>query len=248
MPTLTAVNPTVSISNETIAAKIKSIFEKPLSKAFFPDGTVREKDVRSAFGNVTLNMAEVELTALVEQVMKVKTDVISWGKNRVHALLLEHSKEFLHGINNWDLLGDYWRDNGTEVSAAILWQICYGAFDFKINWELDLEKEYMENRGYAYEETNKASKGCIARSFALRKSEAIKILNNKTQRTHKGTIYMSRKNLTAGKGKKFAKRKKGTTIGDYATIGKQKFFGVEKVIQGLRDSKRVEVVSALRAP
>ena len=104
----------------------------------------------------------------------------------------------------------------------------------------------MENRGYTYEETNSASKGCIARSFALRKSEAIKILNKRTKRTHEGTIYMSRKNLTAGKGKKFAKRKKGTTIGDYATIGKQKFFEVEKVIQGLRDSKRVEVVSALR--
>ena len=146
MPTHTEVNPTVSIANETPAAKIKSIFQKPLSKAFFPDGIVTEKDVRSAFGNVTLNMTEGELRELVEQVNKVKTDVISWGKAHVRTLLLKHGEEFLNGIGNFDQLGDYWKDNGTEVSAAILWQICYGSFDFRMNWELDLEKEYMKSR------------------------------------------------------------------------------------------------------
>ena len=94
----TAVSPAVSVAlpstDDTLPFKIKSIFEKPLSKAFFPDGTVTEKDVRSAFGNITLNMSDNELKELVKQVSDVKRDVVSWGKQRVRELLVEHSKEF----------------------------------------------------------------------------------------------------------------------------------------------------------
>ncbi len=127
-------------SDEALLAKIKLVFEKPLSKAFFPDGMVTEKDVRSAFGNITLNMTGNELVELVKQVSDVKRDVISWGKQRVRELLVDHSKEFLHDIMTFEQLGTYWKENGTVDAAAILWQTCYGAFDFKTNWELDLEK------------------------------------------------------------------------------------------------------------
>jgi hypothetical protein len=222
--------------DDTLPSKIKSIFEDPLSKAFFPDGVVTEKDVRSAFGNVTLNMTDDELGEWVKQVSDVKSDVVSWGKQRVRELLVEHSKEFLHGIMTFQQLGAYWKENGTEDAAAILWQTCYGSFDFKINWELDLEREYMSLRGYSYVDTGKTPvKGCVARSLALRKSEAIKILNKKSDSSHKGTIYMSRKNVASQNGKKFAKRKKGTTIGPHATIGETDYFEVEKEIKRLRD-------------
>jgi hypothetical protein len=244
----TAVNLAVSValpsSDDTLRTKIKSIFEEPLSKAFFPDGTVTEKDVRSAFGNITLSMTDDELTELVKQVSDVKRDVISWGKQRVRELLVEHSKEFLHDIMTFEQLGAYWKENGTEDAAAILWQTCYGSFDFRINWELDLEQEYMEHRGYSYGDTGKSpTKGCVARSLALRKSEAIKILNKKSERSHKGTFYMSRKNVTLENGNKFAKRKKGTTIGPHATIGGEHYFKVEKAIERLRGKKKGKLVS-----
>jgi hypothetical protein len=238
-PVRLAVSVALPSSDDTLPAKIKSIFEEPLSKAFFPDGTVTEKDVRSAFGNITLNMTDIELSELVKQVSDVKKDVISWGKQRVRELLVAHSKEFLHDIMTFEQLGAYWKENGTEDAAAILWQTCYGSFDFLINWELDLEKEYMVYRGYSYVETAKSpNKGCVARSLALRKSEAIKILNRKSERSHKGTFYMSRKNVMLENGKKFAKRKKGTTIGPHATIGENHFFKVEKAIERLRENKK----------
>jgi hypothetical protein len=157
-----------------------------------------------------------------------------------------HSKEFLHDIMTFEQLGAYWKENGTEDAAAILWQTCYGSFDFLINWELDLEKEYMVYRGYSYVETAKSpNKGCVARSLALRKSEAIKILNRKSERSHKGTFYMSRKNVMLENGKKFAKRKKGTTIGPHATIGENHFFKVEKAIERLRENKKGKLVSGV---
>jgi len=231
-------------TDDTVSTKIKLIFEEPLSTAFFPDGTVTEKDVRSAFGNITLDMTDEELSELVKQVSEVKRDVISWGKQRVRELLVEHSKEFLHDIMRFEQLGAYWKENGTEDAAAILWQTCYGCFDFKINWELDLEKEYMDNRGYSYVDMGKSpKKGCVARSLALRKSEAIKILNRKSEGSHKGTFYMSRKNVTLENGKKFAKRKKGTSIGPHATIGGDHFFEVQKAIDRLRDTKKRTIVS-----
>jgi hypothetical protein len=244
----TAVSPAVTValpsSDDTLPAKIKSIFEEPLSKAFFPDGTVTEKDVRSAFGNITLNMTDDELGELVKQVSDVKRDVISWGKQRVRELLVEHSKEFLHDIMTFEQLGTYWKETGTEDAAAILWQTCYGSFDFRINWELDLEKEYMDHRGYSYADNGKSpTKGCVARSLAVRRSEAIKILNKKSERSHKGTIYMSRKNVTLEKGNKYAKRKKGTTIGPHATIGGRNFFEVEKTIERLREKRKGQLVS-----
>jgi hypothetical protein len=238
-PVRLAVSVALPSSDDTLPAKIKSIFEEPLSKAFFPDGTVTEKDVRSAFGNITLNMTDIELSELVKQVSDVKKDVILWGQQRVRELLVAHSKEFLHDIMTFEQLGAYWKENGTEDAAAILWQTCYGSFDFLINWELDLEKEYMDYRGYSYVETAKSpNKGCVARSLALRKSEAIKILNRKSERSHKGTFYMSRKNVMLENGKKFAKRKKGTTIGPHATIGENHFFKVEKAIERLRENKK----------
>jgi hypothetical protein len=210
MPTAVSlvVSDTLPSLDDTLPAKIKSIFEKPLSKAFFPDGMVTEKDVRSAFGTITLNMTDNELRELVKQVSNVKGGVISWGKQRVRELLVEHSKEFLHDIMTFEQLGAYWKENRTEDAAAILWQTCYGRFDFRINWELNLEKEYMDYCGYSYGDTGQSPhKGCVAQSLALRKSEAIKILNKKSKRLHKGMIYMSRKNVTLENGKKFAKRK-----------------------------------------
>jgi uncharacterized protein YktB (UPF0637 family) len=246
MPTAVSLAVSVALpsTDDTLTAKIKSIFEEPLSKAFFPDGTVTEKDVRSAFGNVTLNMMDDELSELVKQVSDVKRDVILWGKQRVRELLVEHSKEFLHDIMTFEQLGAYWKENGAEDAAAILWQACYGSFDFRINWELDLEKEYMDYRGYSYGDTGKPpNKGCVARSLALRKSEAIKILNRKSEGSHKGTFYMSRKNVTLENGNKFAKRKKGTTIGPHATIGGEHFFEVQKVIERLRENKKGKLVS-----
>jgi hypothetical protein len=177
-------------------------------------------------------------------VSDVKRDVVSWGKQRVRELLVEHSKEFLHGIMTFQQLGVYWKKNGTEDAAAILWQTCYGSFDFQINWELDLERDYLGLCGYSYVDTGKTPvKGCVARSLALRKSEAIKILNKKSDSSHKGTIYMSRKNVTLQNGNKFAKRKKGTTIGPHATIGETDYFEVEKEIKRLRESKEGKHVS-----
>ena len=245
-PVSLAVSVALPSSDDTLPAKIKSIFKEPLSKAFFPDGTVTEKDVRSAFGNITLNMTDIELSELVKQVSDVKKDVISWGKQRVRQLLVAHSKEFLHDIMTFEQLGTYWKENGTEEAAAILWQTCYGSFDFMINWELDLEKEYMDYRGYSYGEKGKLpNKGCVARSLALRKSEAIKILNRKSERLHKGTFYMSRKNVMLENGKKFAKRKKGIMIGPHATIGEKHFFKVEKAIERLRENKKGKLVSGV---
>ena len=87
----------------------------------------------------------------------------------------------------------------------------------------------MDYRGYSYGDTGKLpNKGCVAQWLALRKSEAIKILNRKSERLHKGTFYMSRKNVMLENGKKFAKRKKGTTIGPHATIGVEHFFLSQK--------------------
>jgi hypothetical protein len=51
-----------------------------------------------------------------------------------------------------------------------------------------MEKEYMDYRGYSYRDTGKLpTKGCVARLLALIKSKAIKILNKKSERSHKGT-------------------------------------------------------------
>ena len=241
MPTTVglAISDALPSTDDTLPAKIKTIFEEPLSKTFFPEGTVTEKDVRSAFGNVTLSMTDPELKELVRQVSDVKRDVVSWGKHRVRELLVEHSKEFLHDIMTFEQLGAYWKENGTEDTAAVLWQTCYGSFDFAIDWELHLEKEYMDNRGYSYTDTGKSPiKGCVARSFSLRRSEAVKILNRKSERSHKGTFYMARKDVMMKNGNKFAKRKKGTTIGPHATIGGEHFFGVEYTIERLREQKK----------
>jgi len=233
-----AVNVDLPSSDDTLPARIKTIFEEPLSKTFFPDGTVTEKDVRSAFGNITQEMTVIELNELVNQVSEVKRDVVSWGKQRVRELLVTHSKEFLHDIMTFEQLGAFWKANGTEEAAAILWQTCYGSFDYLIDWELQLEKEYMNYRGYSYGDTGKSPrKGCVARSLALRKSEAIKILNRKSERSHGGSFYMSRKNHMLENGKKFDKRKKGSTIGPHATIGETHFFKVEIAIERLREKK-----------
>jgi hypothetical protein len=79
-PVSLAVSVALPSSDDTLPAKIKSIFEEPLSKAFFPDGTVTEKDVRSAFGNITLNMTDIELSELVKQVSDVKKGCDFVGK------------------------------------------------------------------------------------------------------------------------------------------------------------------------
>ena len=239
MPTAIVRTVAVPSGQDTVATKIKSIFEKPLSKAFFPEGTVTEKDVRSAFGSITLNMTDSELRELVQQVSDVKTDVISWGKQHVKELMAKNSKEFLHDITNFEGLCNYWKANGDGDTAAILWQTCYGSFDLMINWELELEEEYMAFRGYSYEVSDKKSKGCIARSLVLRKSEAIKRLNMRAHLTHGGKIKLARENVAASNGKKFAKRPKGTTMGPYATIDGVEFYEVHKVIERLRKGKYV---------
>ena len=44
-------------------------------------------------------------------------------------------------------------------------------------------------------------------------------------------------------GKKFDKRKKGSTIGPHATIGETHFFKVEIAIERLRENKKGKLVS-----
>jgi hypothetical protein len=230
-------------SNEGRLARLIALpFHRELFKS---DGAVTQGQVLSAFGNVTLGLSEEVITALVEKVELIKSDVRSWGLQQVKAKIVQHFNQCsqMRSFGTIGQVAEYWKQTGTVEAAGKLWYACYGAFDEEPGWDVQLEKSYMEMCEYKYKETGVKKKGCFARSIGLRKTDIIKSINRKSATTHKGSIRMKRSSEEMDEKTRFKKRKKGTTIGGFAKLDGQVKYDPAVVVNSSKhkdDEKKVK--------
>ena len=226
-------------------SRVAQLIALPFHRELFkPDGAVTQGQVLSAFGNVTLGLSEEVITALVQKVQLIKSDVRSWGLQQVRAKIVQHFNQCsqLRSFCTIGEVADYWKDNGTVDAAGKLWFACYGAFDEEPEWDVKLEQSYMEMCEYTYRETGERKKGCFARTIGQRKTDIIKSINRKAATTHQGFIRMKRSSEEMDEKTKYKKRKKGTTLGGFAKLDGQVKYEPDVVVTSWKhkdDEKKV---------
>jgi len=205
----------------TEESAVAHLIAQPLHPELFkPAGVVTERQVLSAFGNVTVGLHKDVIAALVDKVQGIKTDVRSWGLQKVRAKIVQNFTQCSPGgsICSIEQVAEYWKANGTAEAAGKLWYACYGAFDDEPGWDVKLEKEYMGMCEYTYREIEDKRKGCFARTIGQRKTDIIKMINRASEKTHQGVIRLQRLPEEMDEKTKYKKRKKGTTLGGFVTL------------------------------
>jgi len=127
-----------------------------------------------------------------------------------------------------------WAQDGTTDQQRCIYEMTYGYFDRNPKWDLELEKEFMQDRNLHYcdssihdeaasnkeENANKRGiKGCIARLLGSVKIDLVKRIRRKGERTHGVCINISRDNSEIDDSNRYRKRRKGT---EFRVVMKQK--------------------------
>jgi hypothetical protein len=170
----------------------------------------------------------------------------------VEAMIIEAMQQMgVKDIWVWYDVKRYWAENGTEEAAANVWEACYGYFDKRGQWEVQLEREYMQMKDFVYRRdiilsTGLPPKGCFAKLFSECKASRVKAVNRATENTHKGKIRLQRtKEEMKGVKNRFQKRKKGTALGAFATLKKSKLYQPEVILQPKEEERKQREVSQI---
>lgn len=134
-----------------------------------------------------------------------------------------------------------WAQDGTTDQQRCIYEMTYGYFDRNPKWDLELEKEFMQDRNLHYcdssihdeaasnkeENANKRGiKGCIARLLGSVKIDLVKRIRRKGERTHGVCINISRDNSEIDDSNRYRKRRKGT---EFRVVMKQKVWSISLI-------------------
>lgn len=197
---------------------------------FFPvDRKVSANFVRGVFGSELLHIQDDdddEVLQRIETVTALRLDVRRWATMEVQRKMVEavHQCGRSH-VTTWKQLVEFWRKNDISECAAIMWQVCYGSFDARPDWDQVLEREYMSMNNLTYRQPDVGGnwdtmpKGCIARQIAGQKNILVKALNNAAKKTHGMQLTISRSAEEITSKNRYRKRKKGACLTSFVKGG-----------------------------
>jgi len=183
----------------------------------------------------SLSSAEIT-TALIEKVHRLRDHARKFGLQKVTAQIIKNAQAL--GLNNVNGIADLRREfqeHLTDWMAAIIWQSFFGAFDLMRNWEVRLEKEYMETMGYTYlpdTEVNpktgkvKNLKGCFASLMSEAKNKLVSNFNDVFSK-YDTKIVLERAKGTVKGTDVHKKRKPGTCLGPFCYIKGKPYYNPE---------------------
>jgi uncharacterized small protein (DUF1192 family) len=139
---------------------------------------------------------DVTLHNFQEQTKKDIQKLRSWAKVKVRNFIVKEAQDRRLKILGTDEvvtelshLNDIFEADGTLGTAEQLWYCFFGIFDKIENWEILLEKEYMEQHKIGYRECRDGAKkptlrekGCIAQIIRTVKNGMVDVLNRRAQK------------------------------------------------------------------
>ena len=211
---------------------VEHLHKEPIHHLYFkPNVDTTVGHAQATFGDRTVGMSEQALQLLLEHAKAAKKEATGWGDQAVQQMIIGHMRQLGHdNIYTWRDVKECWKQNGNEDAARSMWDACCGCFDRKPGWEVELESKYMAMKHLTYHAEKGESKGCFAKLFSNSKCTRVKAINRVGGRSHGGLTRVQRTKEEVAAGKRFKKRRKGTTLGGFATIGGKEIFEPEKKV------------------
>ena len=217
---------------------------------FLVGAKVTTEHVSAAFGEDAIGLSQQELTALVRTVDAVRKDAIDWGDQKASAMIVKYMAEYHPHLASWNQLRELLKTSPCdEKMVAMLFYSCYGGFDERPGWEVELEQEYMTLQGLSYEPNafvgGKEKKGCFSKLFTNCKNTRIKSLRHLCKKHHEVDFGLKRKSSEITKETRFQKRPKGSHITSFATVKGKPQYQPDVILKNSMKKEREEQVSVV---
>ena len=160
------------------------------------------------------------IAVVQQEIDKMKNDLIEYSKMKLRKMMLASAvKERMQvrdgaGSNTWRVvtkfeeIGESWRDDGSMQNAEKLFNVTYQLFDNNPSLLTTIEVDFMSGNNLQYDGPQQGKKkGCILEIVEVQRRVLMRLINDRTARSHNHRLSISRTNVP--REERFRKRRPG---------------------------------------
>jgi hypothetical protein len=163
---------------------------------------------------------EARISVVGKEIEKMKTELVDYAKMKLRKMMLTRAvKEGMQvreyttndkwrSVTKFEEIGESWRDDGSNENAERVFNVTYQLFDNVPSLVTDIGVSFMHAGNLEYDQPLQGKKkGCILEIVEVQKRVLIRLINDRTKRTHGQRIAISRVGVQDEE--RFRKRKRG---------------------------------------